>query len=53
VTGFDRHRKDGWCLDPATLSMAPDDRGVWRMPKSERMDSFLDQVTGALPLPGL
>jgi hypothetical protein len=53
VSNFDRHRRDGWCLDPVTLSMTADDRGVWRSPKSERMDSFLDQVTGALPLPGL
>lgn len=53
VWNFDRHRKDGWCLNPESLSMTPDHRGVWRMPKSDSMDSFLDQVTGALPLPGL
>lgn len=30
VSAFDRHRRDGQCLDPATLRMHRDDRGVWR-----------------------
>lgn len=29
--GFDRHRRDGWCLDPSTLGME-DMAGVWRTP---------------------
>lgn len=32
VTGFDRHRRHGVCLDPLALGFAPDDRGVWRIP---------------------
>lgn len=32
VYGFDAHRRDGRCLDPASLGMAPDDSGVWRRP---------------------
>jgi hypothetical protein len=31
ITGFDRHRRGGECLDPAGLGMHPDRRGVWRM----------------------
>lgn len=31
VTGFDRHRRGGECLDPSALSMHQDHRGVWRM----------------------
>lgn len=55
VSGFDAHRKDGWCHNPATLStpMSQDDRGIWRWPKSDRMDTFIEEVTGAQPLPGL
>ncbi|MEV5819389.1 hypothetical protein AB0L22_09450 [Micromonospora haikouensis] len=34
VTGFDSHRKDGTCVDPATLGFVQRD-GVWRMPMSE------------------
>ena len=30
VTGFDRHRRNGECVDPATLPMHTDARGVWR-----------------------
>lgn len=31
VSGFDRHRRGGECLDPAALAMHRDPRGVWRM----------------------
>lgn len=30
VSGFDRHRRGGECLDPAGLAMHTDARGVWR-----------------------
>jgi len=30
VSAFDRHRRDGACLDPATLRMHRDDHGIWR-----------------------
>lgn len=34
VGGFDRHRRDGQCLDPATLGYVERD-GIWRAPLSE------------------
>ena len=27
---FDRHRQDGWCLDPAALGLRLTETGVWR-----------------------
>jgi hypothetical protein len=30
VSGFDRHRRGGECLDVRTLAMHRDGRGVWR-----------------------
>jgi hypothetical protein len=35
VTGFDAHRKDGICADPATLGMVVSDLGIWRTPMSD------------------
>jgi len=35
VSNFDRVRKDGHCIDPATLGMAPNAAGVWRVPMTE------------------
>lgn len=32
VSGFDRHRRAGECLDPAALGMAEGGR-IWRMPR--------------------
>jgi hypothetical protein len=34
VSGFDRHRRDGNCLDPAALGFAETGR-IWRQPISE------------------
>jgi hypothetical protein len=34
VTGFDKHRSHGECLDPATLGLVERD-GVWRAPMSD------------------
>lgn len=31
VTGFDRHRRAGECLNPRALDMHADRNGVWRM----------------------
>jgi hypothetical protein len=33
ITGFDKHRRDGRCLDPdlAGLAMHLDAKGVWRI----------------------
>lgn len=31
VTGFDRHRRNGECLNPADLAMHAGRNGVWRM----------------------
>jgi hypothetical protein len=33
VSGFDRHRREGRCLDPAALGMAQAKR-IWRQPLS-------------------
>jgi len=33
VTGFDRHRRNGQCLDPATLGFMPR-AGIWRAPQT-------------------
>ena len=38
LSSFDNHRKDGWCLNPATLNLTIDELKVWRMPAS---NSFL------------
>jgi len=35
VKGFDAHRKDGNCLDPAMLGMVRNDAGVWRTPMTD------------------
>lgn len=35
VSGFDDHRKDGWCIDPTTLGMTQNERGIWRRPMSD------------------
>ncbi len=32
VGNFDRHRRHGWCLDPESVGLRPDARGVYRMP---------------------
>lgn len=53
ISGFDLHRQNGWCLDPASVGLSADDRGIWRWPASERMGRFIEEVTGAQPLPGL
>lgn len=31
ITGFDRHRRAGQCLNPRDLDMHSDHNGVWRM----------------------
>lgn len=35
VSNFDKHRRDGWCIDPSTLGMTLNDNGVWRVPLAE------------------
>lgn len=30
ISLFDKHRKEGWCLNPQALEMRKNDRGVWR-----------------------
>lgn len=40
---FDRHRSNGWCLDPAALGLERNERGVWR----ETMDpEKLNRLSG-------
>lgn len=31
LSGFEKHRKDGWCLNPAELNMELKE-GIWRQP---------------------
>lgn len=51
VSGFDMHRRDGWCLNPKSLGMMTDYHGVWRRPRPVGVEDF--SPAGALPLPGL
>lgn len=46
VSGFDRHRRGGACLDPAGLGMV-ETRGVWRTPMSDAARSRRFPVAGA------
>jgi hypothetical protein len=46
VYGFDRHRHDGRCLDPAGLHMILRD-GVWRAEMTDRKRAQLDALRGA------
>ena len=53
VTGFDGHRKEGRCLDPATLGMEL--RGqIWKRPMDEnaRLRMAALAVAGPEPVPG-
>ena len=43
VGGFDAHRKNGQCVDPATLGYIETDR-VWRTPMSEDARQRLIQI---------
>lgn len=40
VSGFDRHRRDGRCLDPAPLGYT-EIRGIWRQPLDDDARSRL------------
>lgn len=53
VTGFDKHRKDGWCQNPASVDLVADDRGIWRWPASPDLRRFAESLRGPEPLPGL
>lgn len=44
VGGFDRHRRDGQCHDPAGLGMVERD-GIWREPLSEADAARLDGLS--------
>ena len=46
VTGFDRHRRDGACVDPATLGMS-ETGGVWRIPVPEADRARLARIRNA------
>lgn len=35
VRGFDDHRRDGQCLNPADLGMTRGDAGIWRVPMTD------------------
>lgn len=49
VRNFDRHRSNGWCLNPETLGLQLTDAGVWREPASERMKLHFEFETPTLP----
>lgn len=49
ITNFDRHRRDGWCLDPGSVGLVVTARGVWKMPPdpdrpSWRVDPAVEAV---------
>lgn len=44
VTGFDAHRRDGWCIDPTTLGMVQSDVGIWRTPMSDQARAALGRA---------
>lgn len=46
VTLFDRHRNDGWCVNPADLGFHLTDKGVWRMPLTEQDRESLARLRG-------
>lgn len=46
VSGFDAHRKDGRCLDPASLGYVERD-GVWRTPISDAARERLQSLREA------
>lgn len=46
VTGFDRHRKAGACLDPRTLGMSLNARNIWRTPMTPEQVEALKARTG-------
>ena len=41
ASNFDRHRRDGWCTDPAELGMEPNKRGIWVNPMSDQARAIL------------
>lgn len=45
VTGFDKHRDNGACIDPATLGMT-EIAGVWRVPMTEEARARLSASRG-------
>lgn len=47
VSNFDRHRVDGWCLNPATLKMHLTEAGVWRDIITEEKRAKLQLLFGS------
>lgn len=43
VSGFDAHRRNGECVDPATLGMVERD-GIWRKPMSAEAAARFDSL---------
>lgn len=44
VGGFDRHRRAGICLDPATLGMSKNGKGIWRTPMTAEQAEKLQHL---------
>jgi len=35
ITGFEKHRKNGRCLEPLSVGLSLNDRGLWATPATE------------------
>ena len=44
VAAFDKHRRDSKCLDPETLGMKMDDKGIWAGRMSEELKNSLRAI---------
>jgi hypothetical protein len=41
VGGFDKHRKDLKCLDPESIGMEMNEKGIWSTPMNEELKKRL------------
>lgn len=46
VSSFDRHRKNGWCINPEELGMHVNKNGVWTFPMSQERREQLGILPG-------
>jgi len=53
ITGFDRHRRAGECINPRDLGLHADPRGVWRQPAPDptKRDAWPQQRPAADVIP--
>jgi hypothetical protein len=51
VSGFDRHRRGGECLDPAGLGFVRDRNGIWRYASPDGLAAWPQRAAApAIPL---